>query len=130
MADQELFNPLDSLGPEYGRINQPIPDAKGLSAFEGDLIDMPKFKDTAKNESYYPSVPNVENLNRPNRQITNNHVKTNAVNPSIPKKPLDINQYNQTNKQFLLCNFHYEMRKLVIFSSHSIKVTSTSVTDE
>jgi hypothetical protein len=98
---EEIFDPLDPLGPEFGKINDPIPDAKGLSAFEGDLIDMPKFNDSASNESYFPSVPKVDNLNRPNREIIHNHVKTNAVNPSIPKKPLDINQYNKTNKQFL-----------------------------
>jgi hypothetical protein len=50
MAEQELFDPLDPLGPEYGRINQPIPDVKGLSAFEGDLIDMPKTNIPTRNE--------------------------------------------------------------------------------
>ena len=30
MAEQELFDPLDPLGPEYGKINQPIPDQFNL----------------------------------------------------------------------------------------------------
>ena len=37
-TNDEGFNSLDSLGPEYGRINQPLLDSKGLSAFEGDTL--------------------------------------------------------------------------------------------
>jgi hypothetical protein len=111
MAEQELFDPLDPLGPEYGKINQPIPDAKGLSAFEGDLIDMPKANIPTRNESFFPSIANIENLNRPNREIKHNLVKTNAVNPSIPKKPIDINQYNKSTGQFIQSFFQANQDK-------------------
>ena len=111
MAEQELFDPLDPLGPEYGRINQPIPDAKGLSAFEGDLIDMPKANIPTRNESFFPSIANIENLNRPNREIKHNLVKTNAVNPSISKKPIDINQYNKSTNQYIQSFFQANQDK-------------------
>lgn len=101
MADKEIFDPLDPLGPEYGKINQPIPDAKGLSAFEGDLIDMPKANIPKAPENYFPALPKIDNLNRPNRSIINNLVKTNTVNPSIPKKPIDINEYNKSTSQYI-----------------------------
>ena len=111
MAEQELFDPLDPLGPEYGKINQPIPDAKGLSAFEGDLIDMPKANIPTRNESFFPSIANIDNLNRPNREIKHNLVKTNAVNPSIPKKPIDINQFNKSTGQFIQSFFQANQDK-------------------
>ena len=111
MAEQELFDPLDPLGPEYGRINQPIPDVKGLSAFEGDLIDMPKTNIPTRNESFFPSIANIDNLNRPNREIKHNLVKTNAVNPSIPKKPIDINQYNKSTSQYIQSFFQANQDK-------------------
>jgi len=111
MAEQELFDPLDPLGPEYGRINQPVPDVKGLSAFEGDLIDMPKTNIPTRNESFFPSIANIDNLNRPNREIKHNLVKTNAVNPSIPKKPIDINQYNKSTSQYIQSFFQANQDK-------------------
>ena len=111
MAEQELFDPLDPLGPEYGKINQPIPDAKGLSAFEGDLIDMPKANIPTRNESFFPSIANVENLNRPNREIKHNLVKTNSVNPSIAKKPIDINQFNKSTDQYIQSFFQANQDK-------------------
>lgn len=111
MAEQELFDPLDPLGPEYGKINQPIPDAKGLSAFEGDLIDMPKANIPTRNESFFPSIANVENLNRPNREIKHNLVKTNSVNPSIAKKPIDINQFNKSTGQYIQSFFQANQDK-------------------
>jgi len=36
MEELDGFNSLDPLGPEYGKINQPLIDEKGFSAFEGD----------------------------------------------------------------------------------------------
>ena len=38
------FSPLDPLGPEYGRINQPKLDALSYQPFEGDKINMPEIK--------------------------------------------------------------------------------------
>ena len=38
MAEEtEVFNPLDSLGPEFGKINRPVLDTQGLSPFEGKM---------------------------------------------------------------------------------------------
>lgn len=100
MAEQELFDPLDPLGPEYGKINQPILDQKGYSPFEGDKIMMPKIN-FPEAKTYYPSVPNVGSLNLPNQKIKNNIVNTNLVNPSIPKKPININEIRSANADYL-----------------------------
>lgn len=100
MEELDGFNSLDPLGPEYGKINQPLIDEKGFSAFEGDKIEMPK-ADLSEPSFYYPSIPGVGNLNRPNRPIVNNHVKTNAVNPSIPQKPINAAEYKASNMQKL-----------------------------
>jgi hypothetical protein len=100
MEELDGFNSLDPLGPEYGKINQPLIDEKGFSAFEGDKIQMPK-ADLSEPRSYYPAIPGVGNLNRPNRPIVDNHVKTSAVNPSIPQKPINANEYKASNMQKL-----------------------------
>ena len=100
MEELDGFNSLDPLGPEYGKINQPLIDEKGFSAFEGDKIEMPK-ADLSEPSFYYPSIPGIGNLNRPNRPIVNNHVKTNAVNPSIPQKPINAAEYKASNMQKL-----------------------------
>ena len=100
MEELDGFNSLDPLGPEYGKINQPLIDEKGFSAFEGDKIQMPK-ADLSEPSSYYPAIPGVGNLNRPNRPIVDNHVKTSAVNPSIPQKPINANEYKASNIQKL-----------------------------
>jgi hypothetical protein len=100
MEELDGFNSLDPLGPEYGKINQPLIDEKGFSAFEGDKIQMPK-ADLSEPSFYYPSIPGVGNLNRPNRPIVTNHVKTNAVNPSIPQKPINAAEYKASNMQKL-----------------------------
>lgn len=83
MAEDTPFNPLDSLGPEYGKINDPLLDSKGLSAFEGDLIQQKPINFPTE---YHSAFPSLGNLDRPNRTIESNVVKTAATNPSIPLK--------------------------------------------
>jgi hypothetical protein len=86
MAEETPFSPLDSLGPEYGGINAPRLDAQGLSPFEGDMLTDPKIN-FPKPENYFPVLPQVTNLDRPNSSIERNVVRTPANNPSIkPKK--------------------------------------------
>jgi len=86
MAEETPFSPLDSLGPEYGGINAPRLDAQGLSAFEGDILRDPKIN-FPKPENYFPVLPQVTNLDKPNSSIERNVVRTPANNPSIsPKK--------------------------------------------
>lgn len=86
MEENVPFNSLDPLGPEFGRINSPIIDSKGLAPFEGERSGDPKINFPSP-EKYFPSFAGVQNLDRPNRGIEKNVVKTNAVNPSIPHKP-------------------------------------------
>ena len=86
MAEETPFSPLDSLGPEYGGINAPRLDAQGLSPFEGDMLTDPKIN-FPKPENYFPVLPQVTNLDRPNSSFERNVVRTPANNPSIkPKK--------------------------------------------
>ena len=45
MAENDVpFNPLDPLGPEFGKINPTSLDPVSMSPFEGDNIDMPTFE--------------------------------------------------------------------------------------
>ena len=77
MADNTPgFNSLDPLGPEYGKINQPIIDPKGLSPFEGD-----RMRDAPIN---FPAMPGLD-LSLPNR-----NVRQNAV--GAPGKPANANK--------------------------------------
>jgi hypothetical protein len=61
MAEQDIpFNPLDPLGPEYGRGDLPTLDTQGISPFEGDRIEQPKIN-FPKDESpkYFPILPST-----------------------------------------------------------------------
>ena len=75
---EEIFNPLDSLGPEYGSINSPILDEKGLSAFEGNVPKAPTIE-FPRPDKYYPTLPGAQNLDRQNVSIRQNLVN-NPVN--------------------------------------------------
>jgi len=110
MAEEIPFSPLDPLGPEYGRINAPVVDAKGLSAFEGDMIkESPINFPTAP--SYQPILPGVDNLDRPNRSIQENIVRTNANNPSIPKKKLTTDEIRSSANKSLKTLFQVNQDK-------------------
>jgi hypothetical protein len=97
---EEIFNPLDSLGPEYGSINSPILDQAGLSAFEGNVPKTPQIE-FPKPENYYPTLGGVQNLDRQNINIRQNLVRTPVNNPSIPKKNVKTSDINAANKAYL-----------------------------
>ena len=56
--DTEGFSPLDSLGPEFGRINAPNLNPTSLDAFEGDRLSAPKI------DFPPPSIPSFGTLNK------------------------------------------------------------------
>ena len=105
MAEEtELFNPLDSLGPEFGKINRPVLDTQGLSPFEGK---MPRPQAINFPDVYYPAYPQPK-VALPNRQIRDNVVgnKPNAPGPSKTASAKDfgdsydayINSITQANQ--------------------------------
>jgi conjugal transfer/entry exclusion protein len=69
--DNSTFSSLDPLGPEYGGINQPILDQKGLAPFEGDNLSMPEVKTP---DVYFPVIPSADGLNKPHQGIRDNVV--------------------------------------------------------
>jgi len=69
MADtNETFSPLDSLGPAYGKINQPSLDVQGLSAFEGESLRDPAINFPDRPTNFVPIVPSAGQLD--NQQTT------------------------------------------------------------
>lgn len=64
--DNTGFSPLDPLGPEYGKINQPSLDQRGLSPFEGDRINQKPIN--FPEPKAFPIMPGV-NLNKPQRNV-------------------------------------------------------------
>jgi hypothetical protein len=88
MAEEtELFNPLDSLGPEFGK-NRPILDTQGLSPFEGK---MPRPQAINFPDVYYPAYPQPK-ADLPNVAIRDNVVGNppNAPGPSAKASPKDF----------------------------------------
>ena len=59
------FNPLDSLGPEYGNINAPNADEASYQPFEGDKIKMPEINFPAS------PTPSFGSLTQPQLNIKN-----------------------------------------------------------
>ena len=90
--NNEGFSSLDPLGPEYGKINQPVLDSKGLSAFEGDRLEMPKIN-FPERDSYFPTLPNAGGLTSPQRQVRENIVGQPPNKPGINKKTFDYNSF-------------------------------------
>jgi hypothetical protein len=84
-TNDEGFNSLDSLGPEYGKINAPLVDSKGLSAFEGDRMQMPKIN-FPESGGFYPAIPNAGNLDSPQKSIKQNVVGAPPSKPGLNKK--------------------------------------------
>lgn len=65
MADtNETFSPLDSLGPSYGKINQPSLDVQGLSAFEGESLRDPAINFPDRPTNFVPIVPSAGQLDK------------------------------------------------------------------
>jgi hypothetical protein len=69
------FNPLDSLGPEYGGINQPNADEISYKPFEGDRIKMPEINFSAS------PIPSFTSLTQPQLNIKN------TITGNPPGKP-------------------------------------------
>jgi hypothetical protein len=69
------FNPLDSLGPEYGGINQPNADEISYKPFEGDRIKMPEINFSAS------PIPTFSSLTQPQLNIKN------TITGTPPGKP-------------------------------------------
>ena len=93
----EGFSSLDPLGPEYGRINQPLLDSKGLSAFEGDRIEMPKIN-FPESEKFFPVLPGASGLESPQRQVREQVVGQPPNKPGINKKNFDFQAYKNAYK--------------------------------
>jgi hypothetical protein len=83
MAEENLFNPLDDLGPEFGGINRPGSDANSYLPFEGDKIDTPKINFPQAPNPF--SMPGVKDLTRPNFNIKQNIVNNPGIIKSAPK---------------------------------------------
>jgi hypothetical protein len=97
MAEEtELFNPLDSLGPEFGKINRPVLDSTGLSPFEGKSI---KPQGINFPEVYYPAYPQPK-TNLPNREIREN-VVGNAPNPPGPSKKVSSKEFGDSYEAYI-----------------------------
>ena len=89
MAEEtELFNPLDSLGPEFGKINRPALDTQGLAPFEGK---MPRPQAINFPDVYYPAYPQPK-ADLPNVAIRDNVVGNapNAPGPNPKASPKDF----------------------------------------
>jgi hypothetical protein len=71
------FDPLDPLGPEYGKINQPRLESKSFEAFEGDKLEDPEI-----------NFPDYKNQNT----TSNNQNNINATNPSKRERYEQISQ--------------------------------------
>lgn len=82
-TDTEGFNSLDPLGPEYGRINQPLLDNKGLSAFEGDTLHDNKIN--FPEQSFFPTVPNLQSLEQPQGNVRQTLIRRPLQKP-VPNK--------------------------------------------
>lgn len=69
MEDNNIgFDPLESLGNDYGKINDDNLDTKDFQPFEGDRINTPGIN-FAASERFYPVAPAMGNLDRPNREV-------------------------------------------------------------
>jgi hypothetical protein len=85
--DNALFDPLESLGSEYGTMNRPEADTKSFLPNEGEIT--PDHKINFPDEKFFPVLPKAENLNRPNAQVRQ------LVTSKATKQPLK----NQTPQE-------------------------------
>ena len=87
MAENDIpFNPLDPIGPEFGKNNLPSLDPVSMSPFEGDSIDMPTF------ENYKNVFDPVVNIFPPSTSLHSpvQNVKQFAVGIPNQKTPTDV----------------------------------------
>lgn len=78
------FNSLDPLGPEYGRINAPTIDSKGLAAFEGDKISTPKINFPSQ-DKFFPTLPGLDSLSQPQQNVRKTLVQQPPNKTGVPK---------------------------------------------
>jgi hypothetical protein len=88
-TNDEGFNSLDPLGPEYGRINQPLLDSKGLSAFEGKPLRDNKIN-FPTTPTFFPTVPDINNLEQPQANVRETLVRRPMQKP-VPNKKASYN---------------------------------------
>lgn len=91
-TNDEIFNSLDPLGPEYGKINDPLLDSKGISPFEGNTLTDPKIN--------FPVVPKINDLDLPNRSIQRNVVGIPPGKPGLNSKA-NFNDIKKASRELL-----------------------------
>ena len=97
MAEEtEVFNPLDSLGPEFGKINRPTLDTQGLAPFEGK---MPRPQAINFPDVFYPAYPQPK-ADLPNREIKDN-VVGNAPNAPGPNKNTSSKDFGDSYEAYI-----------------------------
>jgi hypothetical protein len=97
MAEEtEVFNPLDSLGPEFGKINRPVLDTQGLSPFEGK---MPRPQAINFPDVFYPAYPKPK-ADLPNLAIRDN-VVGNPPNAPGPNKKTSTKDFGDSYEAYI-----------------------------
>ncbi len=96
-TEDEGFNSLDPLGPEYGRINQPLLDSKGLSAFEGETLRDNKIN-FPTSPSFFPTVPDINNLEQPQGNVRETLVRKPMQKP-VPNKKASFQDITNALRQ-------------------------------
>jgi hypothetical protein len=84
-TNDDAFSSLDSLGPEYGKINAPVIDNLGLSPFEGNKLESPKINFPSQ-DRFFPIIPNNSNLDSPQKSVRQNVVGSAPNKPGLNKK--------------------------------------------
>jgi hypothetical protein len=108
--NDEVFNSLDPLGPEYGKINAPIIDSKGLSPFEGDGIELPKINFPDQGEQFFPIRPNINNLESPQKNVRQSIVGVPQNKPGL-NKSANYNDIKAAVKQNLKASIQAKQDK-------------------
>ena len=92
MAEDNIpFSPLDPLGPEYGRVDLPTIDTKGISPFEGDKIEQPKINFPKPEVPVYrPILPGVSGTVIPKQNIQK--VIGKPPGPAAPNRSMSAKQ--------------------------------------
>ena len=83
-TNDDAFSSLDSLGPEYGKINAPVIDNLGLSPFEGNKLESPKINFPSQ-DRFFPTIPNTSNLDSPQKSVRQNVVGSAPNKPGLNK---------------------------------------------
>ena len=97
MAEEtEVFNPLDSLGPEFGKINRPTLDTQGLAPFEGK---MPRPQAINFPDVFYPAYPKPK-ADLPNLAIRDN-VVGNPPNAPGPNKKTSTKDFGDSYEAYI-----------------------------